>query len=171
MHSSAWRAYYSKPFLTQRMTACFYRPPDLQALPDSSSPLCQPRHSPVSAHVLKLPRWAYTVGCTRRRQPYLPFVTLLAVALSTLESTMARLHTAYPSAPPYSESHARFWLDYFTPDPSRSRLAKVTPQEAWGLNSFGILVAQGRYDIHGLEQSTSHSRGERLPREMASRSR
>lgn len=37
------------------------------------------------------------------------------------------------------------------PDPSPSRLAKVTPREAWGPNSFGILVAQGKYDIHGLE--------------------
>lgn len=66
---------------------------------------------------------------------------------------MTRLHTACPSAPPpASESHARFWLDYFTlADPSSSRLAKVPSREAWGPNSFGILVAQGKYDIHGLE--------------------
>ncbi|KAJ5380214.1 uncharacterized protein N7496_002642 [Penicillium cataractarum] len=64
---------------------------------------------------------------------------------------MRRLHTAYPSAPPYSESHARFWLEYFTPSPSPSRVARVTSREARGLNSFGILVAQGKYDIHGLE--------------------
>ncbi|CAG7946367.1 unnamed protein product [Penicillium nalgiovense] len=151
LHSSAWRSYYSTHFLAQRTTARLYRPPDLQDLPDSSSPLCQPRHSTVFAHVLKLPRWAYTVSCTRRRQPFLAFVTLTVVALSTLEATMTRLHTAYPSAPPYSESHARFWLDYFTPDPSPSRLAKINSREAWGPNSFGILVAQGKYDIHGLE--------------------
>lgn len=64
---------------------------------------------------------------------------------------MTRLHTAYPSAPPYSESHARFWLDYFTPDPSPSALVKVTPRVAWVPNDFGISVAQGKYDIHGLE--------------------
>ena len=64
---------------------------------------------------------------------------------------MTRLHTAYPSALPYSESHARFWLDYFTPDPSPSHLAKVTHRGVWEPNSFGILVAQGKYDIHGLE--------------------
>ncbi|KAJ5203226.1 Dynamin [Penicillium cf. viridicatum] len=151
MHSSAWRSYYSTHFLAQRTAARLYRPPDLQDLPDSSSPLCQPRHSTVSAYVLKLPRWAYTVSCTRRRQPFLPFVTLTTVALSSLEATMTRLHTAYPSAPPYSEPHARFWLDYFTPDLSLSRLAKITSREAWGPNSFGILVAQGKYDIHGLE--------------------
>ncbi|TPR07334.1 hypothetical protein CAN33_0027055 [Aspergillus niger] len=104
LHSSAWRSYYSYPFLTQRTTARFYRMPDLQDLPDSSSPLCQPRHSPASLHILKIPRWAYS--------------------LSTLEATMTRLHTAYPSAPPYSEAHARFWLDYFTPDPSPSRVAE-----------------------------------------------
>ncbi|XHG00037.1 hypothetical protein AWENTII_003508 [Aspergillus wentii] len=146
LHSSVWRSYYSLPFLTQHTTARFYRLPDLQDLPDSS-PLCQPRHRPVSTNILKLPRWAYPIECTRRRQPFLPFATLTAVALSTLETTMARLHTAYPSAPPYSESHARFWLDYFTPNPSR--LATVTPQE--GPNRFGVLVAQGMYDIHGLE--------------------
>ncbi|KAJ9199092.1 hypothetical protein DTO166G4_7369 [Paecilomyces variotii] len=153
LHSSAWRSYYSIPYLSQRTTACFYRPPDLQDLPDSSSPLCQPRRRPVSGHVLKLPRWAYTVGCTRYRQPFLPGETLTAVALRTLEATMTRLHTACPSAPPpASESHARFWLDYFTlADPSSSRLAKVPSREAWGPNSFGILVAQGKYDIHGLE--------------------
>ncbi|GKZ87200.1 hypothetical protein AnigIFM59636_000329 [Aspergillus niger] len=124
LHSSAWRSYYSYPFLTQRTTACFYRLPNLQDLPDSSSPLCQPRHSPASLHILKIPRWAYTVGCTRRRQPFLPSETLTALALSTLEATMTRLHTAYPSAPPYSEAHPRFWLDYFTPDPSPSRVAE-----------------------------------------------
>lgn len=64
---------------------------------------------------------------------------------------MTRLHTAYPSAPPYSEAHPRFWLDYFTPDPSPSRVAEVTPWQAWRPHSFGILVAQGKYDIHRLE--------------------
>lgn len=64
---------------------------------------------------------------------------------------MTRLHTAYPSAPPYSEAHPRFWLDYFTPDPSPSRVAEVTPWQAWRPHSFGILVAQGKFDIHRLE--------------------
>jgi hypothetical protein len=143
LHSSVWRSYYSTRFLTQRTTARFYRLPDLQDLPDSSSPLCQPCRSPVSAHVLKRPRWAYTVGCTRCRQPFLPFETLTAVALSTLEFC--------PSAPPDSESHARFWLDYFTFDISPSYLGKIIPWEEWVPNSFGISVAQGKYDIHRLE--------------------
>ncbi|KAJ5805890.1 uncharacterized protein N7503_003492 [Penicillium pulvis] len=151
LHSSAWRSYYSINFLAQRTTARLYRLPDLKDLPDSSSPLCQPCHSTVSANVLKLPRWAYTVSCTRRRQPSLPFVTLTVVALRTLEATMTRLLTAHPSAPPYSESHARFWLDYFTPGLSSSRLPKKASREAWGPNSFGILVAQGKYDIHSIE--------------------
>ncbi|KAJ5150817.1 uncharacterized protein N7482_010069 [Penicillium canariense] len=165
LHSSAWCSYYSTPFLTQRTTARFYRQPVLQDLPDSSSPLCQPRHNPVSAHVLKLPRWAYTVGCTRRRQPFLPFVTLTTVALSTLEATMTRLHTAFPSALPHSESHARFWLNYFTPEPSPSRLDNVSPREAWGRNSFGILVAQGkvpRTDIGGGEVAEGDGESEQV---------
>ncbi|KAJ5984315.1 hypothetical protein N7481_006414 [Penicillium waksmanii] len=151
LYSSVWRSYYSIPYLTQRTTARFYRLPDLQDLPDSSSPLCQPCHSPVSAHVLKLSRWAYTVGRTRRRQPFLPLVTLTAVALSTLKSTMTCLHAAYPSAPPDSESHARFWLDYFSPDLSSSYLARINPWEEWVPNHFGILVAQGKYDLHRSE--------------------
>ncbi|GFN11084.1 J domain-containing protein 1 [Aspergillus tubingensis] len=153
LHSSAWRSYYSTPFITQRTTARFYRLPDLQDLPDSSSPLCQPRQSPASSiHILQLPRWAYTVACTHRRQPFLPFATLTSLALSTLETTMRRRHTANPSAPSYSESHARFWLDYFTPDTSPpSRVAGVTPRQTEGPDRFGILVAQGMYDIHGLE--------------------
>ncbi|CAG8140731.1 unnamed protein product [Penicillium nalgiovense] len=151
LHSCAWRSYYSTHFLAQRTTACFYRPPDLQDLPDSSSPLGMPPHGTVSAHVLKLPRWAYSIERTRRRQPFLPCETLTTLALSTLEATITRLHTACPSAPPYSESHARFWLDYFTPDPSPSRLAIKPSQEDWWPNSFGILVAQGKYDIHWSE--------------------
>ncbi|KAJ5414362.1 hypothetical protein N7509_000989 [Penicillium cosmopolitanum] len=143
LHSSVWRSYYSTHFLTQRTTACFYRLPDLQDLPDSSSPLCQPCRNPVSAHVLKRPRWAYTVGCTRCRQPFLSFETLTAVALSTLEFN--------PSAAPDSESHARFWLDYFTFNISRSYLGKIIPWEEWMPNCFGISVAQGKYDIHRLE--------------------
>ncbi|KAJ5799007.1 uncharacterized protein N7503_006512 [Penicillium pulvis] len=74
----------------------------------------------------------------------------LSSALNTLEATMTRRHTAYPGAQPYSESHARFWLDYFTPDSSSSRLNKAS-RAAWGPNGFGILVAQGKCDIHGLE--------------------
>ncbi|KAJ5142591.1 uncharacterized protein N7515_001378 [Penicillium bovifimosum] len=154
LNSSAWHSYYSMNFLAQRTTACFYRPPDLQDLPDSSSPLCQPRHT-VSAHVLKLPRWAYSIERTRRRQPSLPWETLTTLAFSTLKATMVRLHMAYPSAPPYAESHARFWLDYFTPDPSPSRLANKPSREDWCPNSFGILVAQGKYDIHWSEAEYS----------------
>ncbi|RAK88988.1 hypothetical protein BO79DRAFT_265531 [Aspergillus costaricaensis CBS 115574] len=152
LHFSAWRSYYSTPFLTQRTTARFYRLPDLQDLPDSSSPLCQPRQSPASSiHILQLSRWAYTVACTHRRQPFLPFATLTSLALNTLEATMTRQHTANPSAPSYSESHARLWLDYFTPDTSPSRVAEVNPRQREGPDGFGILVAQGMYDIHGLE--------------------
>ncbi|CAI7654042.1 unnamed protein product [Penicillium bialowiezense] len=64
---------------------------------------------------------------------------------------MTRLHTTYPSAPPYSESHARFWLDDFTPGPSASELDKRNSRESWEPSRFVILVAQGKYGIHGLE--------------------
>lgn len=114
-----------------------------------------PPHGTVSAHVLKLPRWANSIERTRRRQPFLPCETLTTLALSTLEATITRLHIACPSAPPYSESHARFWLNYFTPDPSPSRLANKPSREDWWPNSFEILVAQGKYDIHWSEAEYS----------------
>lgn len=114
-----------------------------------------PPHGKVSAHVLKIPRWAYSIERTRRRQPFLLYKTLTTLALSTLEATITRLHTAYPSAPSYSGSHARFWLNYFTPDPSPPRLANKPSREDWWPNSFGILVAQGKYDIHWSEEEYS----------------
>ena len=117
LHPTAWRSYYSTTFLTQPTTARFYRMPDLQDLPDSSSPLCLPRDNLVSEHVLKLPRWAYTVGRTRYRQPLLPFDTITEIALRTLDAVLTRLHAAYPNTPPFSESHARFWLDWYHKPP------------------------------------------------------
>ena len=155
--------------------------PDLQDLPDSSSPLCLPRDNPVSEHVLKPPRWAYTVGRTRQRQPLLPFDTITKIALRTLDAVLTRLHAAYPSTPPFSESHARFWLDeYYKPPIAESKqealptnindqlegeekkiLSSPSPKsnlsprkdnrEAWGPQHFGLNVASGLYDIHSLE--------------------
>ncbi|KAJ5113965.1 hypothetical protein N7456_002499 [Penicillium angulare] len=154
LHPSAWRSYYSTHLLSQRTTARLYRLPDLQDLPDSSSPLCQPRQGLISANVLKLPRWTYTVACARREQPFLPAETLNALALSTLEATMTRLYTTNPNALHYSESHARFWLDFFIPNPSPSRsgLTERPHRRAWEPMSFGIFVAQGKYGIHVLER-------------------
>ncbi|KAF1828091.1 hypothetical protein BDW02DRAFT_635394 [Decorospora gaudefroyi] len=151
LHPTAWRSYYSTTFLTQPTTTRFYRMPDLQDLPDSSSPLCLPRENPVSEHVLRLPRWAYTVGRTRHRQPLLPFDTITKIALRTLDAVLTRLHAAYPSTPPFSESHARFWLDeYYTPPTAESKPRKDI-REVWGPHHFGLNVASGLYDIHSLE--------------------
>ncbi|KAJ9486166.1 hypothetical protein VN97_g7179, partial [Penicillium thymicola] len=155
LHSSAWRSYYSTAFLTQRTTARFYRLPDLQDLPDSDSPLTLPRQRPP-AYATKLPRWAYSVARTHRRQSSLPLGTLTRLALNTLGMTITHLRTAYPSVPLYSETQARFWLEYMrlgSPGPSRS--AKVVSREAWGPNIFGILVAQGAYDVYAWEAKYS----------------
>ncbi|KAJ6085604.1 hypothetical protein N7499_005233 [Penicillium canescens] len=155
LHSSAWRSYYSTAFLTQRTTARFYRLPDLQDLPDSDSPLGLPRQRPP-AHATKLPRWAHSVARTRRRQPSLPFATLTGLALSTLETTITRLRTAHTSVPPYSETQARFWLEYMgLGSPGRSGSAKAVSREAWEPNIFGILVAQGAYDVYAWEAKYS----------------
>ncbi|KAI9034936.1 uncharacterized protein KD926_004999 [Aspergillus affinis] len=155
LHPSAWRSYYSAAFLTQPTTARFYRLPDLQDLPDSDSPLAQPRQPPPgggAAHATKLPRWAYSVERTHRRQPSLPLATLTRLALSTLEMTTARLRTVHPSVPPYSETQARFWLeDMKLGSPMPSGLTKAQSQQAWKPNSFGVMVAQGAQDMYAWE--------------------
>ena len=181
LHPTAWRSYYSTAFLAQPATARFYRMPDLQDLPDSSSPLCLPRDDPVSEHVLKIPRWAYTVGRTRYRQPLLPFDTITRIALRTLDAVLTRLHAAHPSSPPFSESHACFWLnEYYEPPiaepkqetlptdtktqlqgeekkipPSLGSTSDLSPRkhnrEAQGPHHFGLNVASGLYDIHSVE--------------------
>ncbi|OAF62146.1 hypothetical protein VC83_01437 [Pseudogymnoascus destructans] len=153
LHPAAWRAYYSPAFLAHPTTARFYRLPNLQDLPDSSSPLAQPRQSlpaAAGAHATKPPRWAHSVARTRRRQPSLPLETLTRLALRTLEATTARLRAAHPSAQPYSETQARFWLEHMklgSPGPSGSGSTK----EAWGPNGFGVLVAEGGVDVCAWE--------------------
>ena len=110
-----------------------------------------PRTAPASCSTLatKVPRWAYTVARTYRRQASLPLETFTRLALSTLETTTARLREAHPSVPPYSEAKARFWLERLqlgSPDPPGSRAA-------WRPNRFGELVAQGALDVFAWEAS------------------
>ncbi|KAJ5922057.1 hypothetical protein N7516_009760 [Penicillium verrucosum] len=105
---------------------------------------------------MKLPRWAYSVARTHRRQPSLPLATLTRLALSTLETSITRLRTAHPSVPLYSETQAHFWLEYMgLGSPSQSGPTKVVSREAWGPNNFGILVAQGAYDVYAWEAKYS----------------
>ncbi|KAL2849002.1 hypothetical protein BJX68DRAFT_98185 [Aspergillus pseudodeflectus] len=149
LNPSAWRSYYSETFLMQSTTARFYRLPDLKDLPDADAPLGQPRKRPAHAggevHATKLPRWAQNVAHTRR-QPSLPVEIFTELALRTLEASTARLHAAHPDlVPPYSETQARFWLDYMGLDSAKSAPA------SWGPNQFGVSVAQGWYDVYAWE--------------------
>ncbi|GIK01912.1 hypothetical protein Aspvir_005953 [Aspergillus viridinutans] len=155
LNPSAWRSYYSETFLKQRTTARFYRLPDLQDLPDSDSPLGQPRKRPHlggGVHATKLPRWAYSVSRTRRRQPLLPLETFTELALSTLKTTITRLRAVYPSVPPYSETQALFWLEYMD---LGFPAAKAVSRQWWEPNSFGIPAAQGAYDVYAWEEKYS----------------
>ncbi|KAL5003052.1 hypothetical protein BDV10DRAFT_65440 [Aspergillus recurvatus] len=152
LNPSAWRSYYSEAFLRQPATARFYRLPDLQDLPDSDSPLDQTRKRPHPGggpHATKLPRWAYNVRRTRRRQKLLSVATLIEIALSTLETTINRLRKKHPGVPPYSETQARFWLEHmgvgFFGPPNKP----TTPSaDAWDVNRFGVLAAQGMFDVY-----------------------
>ncbi|KAG7287179.1 hypothetical protein NEMBOFW57_006684 [Staphylotrichum longicolle] len=167
LHPAAWRAYYTPAFLAHPTTARFYRLPNLRDLPDSSSPLGAPRPNlPAAAgpHATKLPRWAYGVARTRRRQPpsSLPRGTLTRLALRTLEATTARLRATHPGAQPYSETQARFWLEHMTlgdlpagPSAGSCSTTTTTTKEAWGPNRFGVLVAQGRIDVFAWEERYS----------------
>ncbi|KAJ5865057.1 uncharacterized protein N7529_006973, partial [Penicillium soppii] len=133
LHSSAWRSYYSTAFLTQRTTACFYRLPDLQDLPDSDSPL----------------------GLPRQRPPHTP-QNSPAGPTATLETTITHLRTAHTSVAPYSETQACFWLEYMgLGSPGRSGSAKAVSREAWEPSLFGRLVAQGAYDMYAWESKYS----------------
>ncbi|GIC87417.1 uncharacterized protein Aud_003801 [Aspergillus udagawae] len=152
LNPSAWRSYYSETFLKQRTTARFYRLPDLQDLPDTDFPLGQPckrPHPGGGVHATKLARWAYIVSRTRRRQPLLPLETFTELALSTLKTTITRLRAVYPSVPPYSETQARFWLEYMNLGPPAAR---AVSRESWEPNTFGILAAQGAYDVYAWEE-------------------
>ncbi|PLB52364.1 hypothetical protein P170DRAFT_352846 [Aspergillus steynii IBT 23096] len=160
LHPSVWREYYSEPFLKQKTTARFYRLPDLQDLPDSNHPLDIPirerPHVGGSPHVTKLPRWAHNVARTYLRQPLLPLATLTDIALSTLETTIIRQRKAHPSVRPYSETQARFWLEYMVAPYLKARTRTEVPSPTrWNENGFGILAAQGFHDMYEWERKYS----------------
>ena len=139
--------------MKQKTTARFYRLPNLQDLPDSNNPLDLPTrersHIGGGPHTTKLPRWAYNVARTNRRQHLLPLVTLNNIALNTLEATINRLRKTHPSVRPYSETQARFWLEYMG---FGARTRSMAPSRgAWDENRFGILAAQGLYDMYEWE--------------------
>ncbi|KAK1505426.1 hypothetical protein CABS01_00894 [Colletotrichum abscissum] len=141
LDGNIWRKFYSLALLAQLISARFYRLPDLQDLPDSSDPLAQPRHK-GNGHLTKLPRWAHNVVRTHRRQPSLPVETITQIALATLEQTIARLREDYVSVQPYSDTQARFWLNYMNRGCPGKQL-----KETWNHNEFGISVTQGRFDM------------------------
>ena len=83
----------------------------------------------------------------------LPIETFTELALSTLNTTITRLRAVYPtSVSPYSETQARFWLDYMS---LGSHAAKAAARESWEPNTFGILAAQGAYDVYSWEEKYS----------------
>lgn len=118
--------------------------PDLLDLPDSSDPIAQPRFHRGVGHFTKLPRWAYNVARTRSRQSTLSVAEMTQIAISTLKQTISRLREGgFPSVQLYSETQARFWLNYMKVDqPSPS-----THKEAWNFNRFGTRIAQGWFDV------------------------
>jgi hypothetical protein len=147
LRQDAWQQYYSPAFLALPISARFYRLPNLQDLPDSSGPLGQPRLEKGIGHFKQLPRWAHNVVRTHQRQPTLPVATITQIALLTLQQTILRLRAAgYTNVQPYSETQARFWLKHMQLD-SPLRFAK----HLWNPAQFGILLAQGWFDVWAWE--------------------
>lgn len=131
-----WKQYYSLEFLLQPSTARFWRPPNLRHLPFSDDPVGTCRKKPA-AHATKLPRWADTVNGTYHRQTALSKERITEIAIETLRSSISRLREQHPEVPPYSETQARFWLDY----------VRKEMGYAGGPSYFGIYMAQGGYDV------------------------
>ncbi|ERF73979.1 hypothetical protein EPUS_03793 [Endocarpon pusillum Z07020] len=136
LNQDAWRQFYSPPFIAQATSARLYRMPDLLDLPDSSDPIAQPRFHRGVGHFTKLPRWAYNVARTRSRQSTLSVAEMTQIAISTLKQTISRLREGgFLSVQTYSETQARFWLEYMkvdqpSPLPTR-RHGTLTDLELW----------------------------------------
>lgn len=142
-----WKQYYSLEFLLQPVTAGFWRLPNLRDLPSSCYPMGILRDKPP-CHSTKLPRWADNVVGTYYRQATLPEDTITQIAIDTLRGTISRLRESHPEVPPFSETQARFWLQY-----TRKHLPF-----SGGPNYFGIFVAQGGYDMWAWERHYSAER-------------
>ncbi|ROT39915.1 hypothetical protein SODALDRAFT_293526 [Sodiomyces alkalinus F11] len=156
LNQDAWKRYYSPTFLMSALSARFYRLPDLRDLPDSSDPLTAPREKGIG-HFTKLPRWAYNVMRTHRRQATLPAETIKQIALSTLQETISRQREDYPDqVQPYSETQALFWLQYMNIDDPEAEIRR----ETWFPNQFGYVTAQGWYDMWAWEKHYSRKRWE-----------
>lgn len=156
LHETAWNDYYSQDFLAQPSSARFYRLPNLQDLPDSDDALAVPRHKGrPHSHATKLPRWANTVANTHRRQLTLSKTIVIDLAVSTLQSTIARLQKDHPHVQPYSETQARFWLNMAGIDST-----EPTGKDAWALGNHGVLTAQGWLDMWTWQAHYSRERWE-----------
>lgn len=108
-----WQQYYSRPFLLQAATACYWRLPDLRDLPDLywyrdhlSDPEAQ-----ASGPLTKLLYWANNVVATYWRQPLLSTDRMLEIALATLEETIDRQRTHPRNLEPYSLTQEKHWLN------------------------------------------------------------
>lgn len=116
----------------------------------------------IGSQATKLPRWAYTVVRTRRRQPHLSVATVTRIALDTLQETIiSRLRGGdgggdFPpegaQIEPYSETQARFWLNNMKLDsPPGPSFAFAAKEEGWHPSRFGVRVAQGAVDVRAWE--------------------
>lgn len=164
LHETVWKDYYSQDFLAQPSSARFYRLPNLQDLPESDDALGMSRHKGKSCshnHATKLPRWANTVAKTHLRQPTLSKTTVIDLALSTLQATIARLQKDqdqdqdHPHVQPYPETQARFWLNRAWIDPDAAHIA-------WALGNHAVLTAQGWFDMWAWQPHYSRERWESL---------
>lgn len=152
LNPDAWKLFYSETLLNDPLTARFWRLPDLRDLTNALNPLRnpQPKSAAVTGgytHFTKIPRWAKKVVETYRCQKTLSQETTIDLAIATLQKTILRLRKEHSSVQPYSETQARFWLDFY--EDHVSEQFNGVPHHLY--ETFGTALAQGRWDVFGWE--------------------
>jgi hypothetical protein len=159
LHADVWKEYYTPSFLAKGAT---WRLPHLRDLTDSSDQLGGVRRSGIGHHV-KLPRWAFLVRTTQLRQQTLSQEVLKELAISTLKETIERQRRENPEIAPYSETQARFWLEYFQKHFQPNSPPGKPHASLWSfLQTWGTLVGQGYYDVREWERHYTRQRWESL---------
>ncbi|SPJ81497.1 probable ubiquitin thiolesterase L3 [Fusarium torulosum] len=111
MNSGLWRSYYSKDLLFTPKARENWHLPDLQPLPVIAQLKTseKPRQHRGASDIDRLPRFAFSV-VQKTLSSNLRRGGVVKQALETLQSSTMRLRASDSSVPPYSETHAYFWI-------------------------------------------------------------
>ncbi|CAG7559994.1 unnamed protein product [Fusarium equiseti] len=171
MNSGLWRAYYTKNLLFTQQARENWHLPDLQPLPTVSQVNSEKPQQQKSANdVDRLPRFAFSV-VQKTLTSELRRGGVVKQALEALQSFTMRLRASDPSIPPYSETHAYFWIQIIHAY-IRSLEAKDSPVQN-NFNGLGPTLTyeafKSLFGITGEEwrQYYSQSTWESIPARMS----